>query len=186
MECDEFLTRNYGSDMRRFVEIFGALILAAILIATVASAKQSNQYLREGTAADFAVTFPWVVVGLITMLFALLAWFISRYDAQREKKLDAMMVEIGNTNANLSKATDKLDETIVTLFNRDRDIEHAVFKNTADISSIQATCRTRGEMCKIVHGDYIGPERRKGEPRRATNGVKNIRQDAENASTPPE
>lgn len=182
MECDEFLTRDYGSDMRRLIEVFGALILAAVFIATIASASQVTKQLRTGTAADFATSFPWVVVSLVTILFALLAWFVARYDTQREKKIDLLMTEIGNTNKALAKSTSKLDVTINTLFDRDRDIEHSIAVNAAAISSIQATCKARGDICKAVQGGYYTcPERRTGEPRRETNGYHPSRREGNGA-----
>jgi len=121
---------------------------------------------KRGTAADFVRMFPWMVVGFVSMMFALLAWFVKRYDDARESKIDRTISEISKTNKTMGDITRKLDATINTLVAQDRDIEHNVSTLAAAVAGIRATCEARGRMCPLSGSKMYCLERRDGEDRR--------------------
>lgn len=147
---------------RTLVNLLITVIMSLLLITTVTFAA-SSRTVPQGNAADFAVAYPWIVVGLVLVLFSIIIKLINKYDLQREAKIDRIVNELATTTA-------KLDSTINTLFDHDREIEKTLSEHATLIARIQTNCDARSRLCPISGDKLYCLDRRDGNGRRLSNG----------------
>ena len=123
---------------RSYNFIFAVLLTLslALMAATMAYASQQGQ----GTTADFARAYPWMLLSLLSLLCVILGYLLIDKDREIKAKLK-------DASTNFATATDKLDTTINTLFERDRDLEHRLAANEKELAEQRATCIMNRKLC---------------------------------------
>jgi len=131
----------------RRTELILFLALLGLLAASVCYAIPGDKIIKRGTAADFVATFPWLVVSVFGFMASIIIFFIVRTGREFNYEVRKTSKGLSQANRDLKEAVTKIDATINTLFDRDRDIDQRLAANRADIATQAAICRTHRDNC---------------------------------------
>lgn len=106
---------------------------------------------QQGTTADFAQTYPFVMLAFVAALLLVVGYFL----VERDRGLKDANIELKNqlqeTNGAIAVAVEKMEGLINTLFDRDYGAEEKISAIKSEVAGIKATCAARQELCRAMH-----------------------------------
>ena len=119
-------------------------------LATLAWSAAAQESAKAGTTADFARAYPYVVLGAIAIMGVIIWYLLRERDEDIKEKLKEASDNFKQANTALESATAKIDATINTLFEHDRDTD----KRLSDVEKSQAeqirTCEMNRKLCPAL------------------------------------
>lgn len=156
------------------LKVFSWSVFLVVCLCTLAAARQVGQVIiKPGSTAEFARAYPYVMLAAIGVMGVIIWYLLRQKDAADAKKLQEANDNFRLASDKLDRATVKIDATINTLFEHDRQIEARVAKTEAAQVELETTCRMNRELCHARAGIECMDRRvktRRQESRREANG----------------
>ncbi len=133
---------------RRCVFVF--IALALVFLPAVAGLADAG--VKQGSAERFVTTYPGVVLTIVGVLFSIVGCLLMSAAIDFKKSVVENKRNMDMQHVEMTKAVEKFESTVATLFEQDRDIREEMAEVKTDVAAQKATCKTNRENCHAYRG----------------------------------